>query len=173
VVFWKRLLMPVLHTAFISVGSNLGNKFENCRSGIQALTRANARLQAQSRIYKTEPVDFLDQDWFVNYVVQIKTVFDPFQLLERIKSIQHKAGRSHDKIRFGPRILDLDIIFYDAVVINSSRLVLPHPRMHKRRFVLKPLCDIDPALIHPVLKLDMQTLLDRLDDNEQRIVEYK
>ena len=161
------------HLAYISVGSNLGNKLENCRRGVQSLAGHNTKIKDQSPIYQTEPVDYRDQDWFINYVVKIETDLDPFQLLDRIQTIQREAGRIHDEIRFGPRILDLDIIFYDEVVINSSRLVIPHPRMHERRFVLKPLCDIDPTLIHPVLKLDIQSVLSSLDENEQRIRPYR
>jgi 2-amino-4-hydroxy-6-hydroxymethyldihydropteridine diphosphokinase len=130
-------------------------------------------LKAESRIYQTEPVDYTDQDWFINLVVKIETLLDPNRLLQRLQSIQRKAGRLKDSIRFGPRVLDLDIIFYDEVVINSKQLVIPHPRMHKRRFVLQPLCDIDPAITHPVLKSDVRTLLNHLDDNEQRIIEYR
>jgi 2-amino-4-hydroxy-6-hydroxymethyldihydropteridine diphosphokinase len=165
--------MVARHTAYISVGSNLGDKLENCRRGIRRLERDEVRLKAESRIYQTEPVDYLDQDWFINIVVKIETLLDPFRLLRRLQSIQRKAGRLQDSIRFGPRVLDLDIIFYDEVVIHSAQLVIPHPRMHKRRFVLQPLCDIDPAIMHPVLKTDVRTLLNRLDDNEQRIIEYR
>ena len=116
---------------------------------------------------------YTDQDWFINLVVKIETLLDPYRLLGRLQSIQRKAGRLQDSIRFGPRVLDLDIIFYDEMVINSTQLVIPHPRMHKRRFVLQPLCDINPAIMHPVLKTDVRTLLNRLDDNEQRIIEYR
>ena len=162
-----------LNFAYISVGSNLGDKLENCRRGVRSLTDHNTKIKNQSPIYQTEPVDYTDQDWFINYVVKIETDLDPFQLLDRIQAIQHAAGRIHDEIRFGPRILDLDIIFYDEVVINSSRLIIPHPRMHERRFVLKPLCDIDPTFVHPVLKQDLQSILSTLDKNEQRIRRYR
>lgn len=165
--------MSVLHTAYISVGSNLGNKLENCRQGIQSLTESNTRLTAQSHIYQTEPVDYRDQDWFINYAVKIETDLDPFQLMERIKTIQRKAGRTHDKIRFGPRILDLDIIFYEEVVIYSARLTIPHPRMHERRFVLQPLCDINSTILHPVLRVEVRSLLNNLDNKEQRIRKYR
>lgn len=165
--------MSVLHTAYISVGSNLGNKLENCRQGIQSLTESNTRLTAQSHIYQTEPVDYRDQDWFINYAVKIETDLDPFQLMERIKAIQRKAGRIHDKIRFGPRILDLDIIFYEEVVIYSARLTIPHPRMHERRFVLQPLCDINSTILHPVLRVEVRSLLNTLDNKEQRIRKYR
>ena len=162
-----------MHTAYISVGSNLGDKLENCQRGVASLTRNRCRLVTQSGIYRTDPVDYLDQDWFINYVVQIETQLDPRQLLTIIHTIQKDAGRISDKIRFGPRILDLDIILYDALTINNSDLTIPHPRMHKRRFVLQPLCDIDPTLIHLVLNLDMLSLLQALDDDEQRILHYK
>ena len=161
------------HTAYIGAGSNIGNKLLNCQKGIDDLTRTGkAVLKAQSKIYKTDPVDYTDQDWFVNFVVKIETSLDPFQLFNELKSIERNAGRVYDTIRFGPRILDLDIILYDDLVTRSSELTIPHPRMHKRRFVLRPICDIDPNIVHPVLKKDMQYLLDILDDNEQGIVEY-
>ena len=162
------------HTAYIGAGSNIGNKFLNCQNGIDALIKSGkAVLKDQSRFYKTEPVDYNDQDWFVNFVVKIETTLDPLQLLNQLKSIERDAGRLNDPIKFGPRILDLDIIFFDDLVTNSSGLNIPHPRMHKRRFVLRPLCDIDPKIVHPVLKKDVQYLLDMLNENEQRVVEYR
>ena len=162
-----------IHTAYIGAGSNMGNKLLNCKNGIAALTRPKKTvLKDWSRFYKTEPVDYKDQDWFVNSVVKIETNLDPFQLLDELRSIERDTGRVYGPIRFGPRILDLDIILYDDLVKSSSRLVIPHPRMHKRRFVLQPICDIDPKIVHPVLKKDMQYLLDVLDENEQRVIEY-
>jgi 2-amino-4-hydroxy-6-hydroxymethyldihydropteridine diphosphokinase len=162
------------HIAYISVGSNIGNKLENCKKGVDSLVRSGTvTLKARSPYYKTDPVDYLNQDWFINYVIKIETSLDPFRLLKRLKSIQKDAGRISDAVRFGPRILDLDIILYDSVLIKSESLTIPHPRMHKRRFVLKPLCDIDSGIIHPVFKKSIKFLLDLLDDKEQRIVEYK
>jgi 2-amino-4-hydroxy-6-hydroxymethyldihydropteridine diphosphokinase len=161
------------HTAYISVGSNLGYKLENCKNGIAALTRSGSCIiRDRSRFYRTEPVDFKDQDWFVNAVVKIETVYDPFDLLKETVLIQHQAGRDDDAVRFGPRILDLDILLYDDLVIDALELIIPHPRMHKRRFVLKPLCDIDTNIVHPVLKKNIQSLLDGLNGNEQRILPY-
>ncbi|OEU67212.1 MAG: 2-amino-4-hydroxy-6-hydroxymethyldihydropteridine diphosphokinase [Desulfobacterales bacterium PC51MH44] len=162
------------HTAYIGAGSNIGNKFLNCQNGIDALIKSGkAVLKDQSRFYKTEPVDYNDQDWFVNFVVKIETTLDPLQLLNKLKSIERDAGRLNDPIKFGPRILDLDIIFFDDLVTNSSGMIIPHPRMHKRRFVLRPMCDIDPKIVHPVLEKDVQYLLDMLNENEQRVVEYR
>jgi 2-amino-4-hydroxy-6-hydroxymethyldihydropteridine diphosphokinase len=161
------------HTVYISVGSNLGSKLENCQKGVEALIRSgSAVLIKQSGIYKTDPVGYKDQDWFVNYVIKIETDLDPFQLLRELKYIQRKAGRVHDPVRYGPRILDLDIILYDDFVINSAKLTIPHPRMHKRRFVLKPICDIDPQIVHPVIEKKMQYLLETLNDIEQGLEPY-
>jgi len=166
--------MPDQHIAYISVGSNMGDRLQNCRKGIEALTASgNARILAQSRIYMTEPVDYEDQDWFINTMVKLETASEPIQLLDEIEVIQRAAGRLRDPIRFGPRILDLDIILYDDRIIKCDRLVVPHPRMHKRRFVLKPICDIDPAIIHPVLKQEMRFLLKRIGEERQRVLEYK
>ena len=163
-----------VHTAYIGAGSNMGDKFLNCKNGISALTHTqNAVEKARSRFYKTEPVDYKNQDWFINVVVKVETTLDPLDLLKTLKFIERNAGRVDGSIKFGPRVLDLDIILYDDLVTNSSELIVPHPRMHKRRFVLRPICDINPTIVHPVLKKEMQALLDALDENEQRIVEYR
>ncbi|MFC1811366.1 2-amino-4-hydroxy-6-hydroxymethyldihydropteridine diphosphokinase [Thermodesulfobacteriota bacterium] len=163
-----------IHTAYIAVGSNIGERRLNCQNGIAALTVSGKTfLKAQSEFYLTEPVDYTDQEWFVNSVVRIDTILDPYQLLDELKSIELNAGRTVDAVKFGPRVLDLDILFYDEWVSNSLKLIVPHPRMHKRRFVLKPICDIDPTLVHPVLKKDMRSLLDSLDDSGQKIIPYR
>ena len=162
------------HTAYISLGSNLGDKLENCHRAIKELSRIGGTSVADcSHFYKTDPVDYTDQDWFVNAVVKIETHLDPLPLLAELKSIQRRAGRTHDPIRFGPRIIDLDIIFYDDAVIQSPDLVVPHPRMHKRAFVLVPICDINSKIIHPVFKKDVRCLLDTLNDKAQGIEIYK
>jgi 2-amino-4-hydroxy-6-hydroxymethyldihydropteridine diphosphokinase len=166
--------MVDLHIAYISAGSNMGDRLQNCRKGIEALSEiGNCRILAQSRVYATEPVDYKDQDWFINLMVKLETAHDPYQLLDHIEYIQQAAGRKQDPIRFGPRILDLDIILYDNRIIESERLIVPHPRMHKRRFVLKPICDIDPAVIHPVLKKEVKILLEELGAEDQKVIEYK
>ena len=106
-------------------------------------------------------------------MVRIDTILDHYQLLDELKSIELNAGRTVDAVKFGPRILDLDILFYDEWVLDSPKLIVPHPRMDKRRFVLKPICDIDPTLVHPVLKKDMRSLLDSLDDIGQKTIPYR
>jgi len=157
--------------AYISVGSNLGRKLENCRQGIIALTSCkDAALVARSPFYRTEPVDYTDQDWFINAVFSIKTSFSPEALLKKLQVIQRRAGRGESPVRFGPRILDLDILLFSDLIISTPHLIVPHPRMHKRRFVLQPLCDINPYLIHPLINQKMGELLARLDDSDQRVV---
>ena len=164
--------MIAWHTVYISVGANLGDKLDNCRKGVRALTQfRDIVLQSQSRIYQTAPVDYTEQDWFVNFVIKITTTLDPHALLKRIQQVQVQAGRAKDTVRFGPRLLDLDILLFDDLVLASPNLTIPHPRMHKRRFVLVPMCDIDPELLHPQLQQTMQSLLDGLDDPSQLIRE--
>jgi len=161
------------HTVYISVGSNMGDKLANCKSGIRSLTSSGGNLlEKVSGFYRTEPVDFRDQDWFVNAAVRIATSLGPMALLKELQSIQLSAGRKKSRVRFGPRILDLDIIFFDDCIINTPDLIVPHPRMHKRRFVLQPICDIDSGIIHPLLKRNMRDLLDSLDDNGQGVLAY-
>ncbi len=159
------------HTAFISVGSNLGNKLDNCLKGIAALTESGqSAMLGASRFYRTSPVDYKEQDWFVNAAVKVGTLLDPLELLDELIAIQRRTGRRADAIRFGPRVLDLDILLYEDRVIRTPRLEIPHPRMHKRAFVLQPICDIDPTIIHPVLAQTVADLLGGLDDDDQQIV---
>ena len=158
------------HTVFISVGANLGAKMANCRYGIACLQDLSDVADCVTPpFYRTSPVDYVDQDWFVNAALRLTTTLAPLELLDHIAVIQKQAGRKADKVRFGPRILDLDILFYDAHVIKTPRLEIPHPRMHKRRFVLQPICDIDPTFRHPVLRQPVKALLAQLGDDQQEI----
>jgi 2-amino-4-hydroxy-6-hydroxymethyldihydropteridine diphosphokinase len=159
------------HTVFISVGSNLGGKLENCLKGIAALTESGkSKLLETSRFFRTSPVDYAHQDWFVNAAVKIATALEPLDLLDELVAIQQRMGRKSDAIRFGPRVLDLDILIFEDRVIRTPRLEIPHPRMHKRAFVLQPICDIDPSIIHPVLGQTVVDLLGRLNADDQRVI---
>jgi 2-amino-4-hydroxy-6-hydroxymethyldihydropteridine diphosphokinase len=161
------------HEVLISIGSNIGDKRLNCQNGLLALEASEmSKIKDVSKFYRTAPVDYIEQDWFINAAVKIVTCLDPFQLLKELQSIQERAGRKKDTVRFGPRILDLDIIFYDDLILKADELHIPHPRMHKRRFVLKPICDIAPTFIHPEIKKDMEYLLHKLDDDKQGVVLY-
>ncbi len=162
------------HFAFISIGSNMGDKLYNCRRAVESLNLIeNLSVDSVSKYYKTEPVDYLDQDWFVNLAVKIKTCLEPYNLLKELNYIEKLLGSRKKEVRFGPRILDLDIIFYDDIIINTKELKIPHPRMHERRFVLKPLCDIEPDFIHPVIKMRLENILFGLDENCQKVLEIR
>lgn len=166
--------MASLHIAYISVGSNLGDKLANCRRGVEALASGGEiRITGQSRTYTTEPVDFTEQDWFINCVIRVETGLGPYELLDRLQAIQREAGRSAETVRFGPRVLDLDLLLYDRLILDDARLSLPHPRMHRRRFVLKPLCDIDSEVVHPVLGKAVKDLLAELEEDGQQVMELR
>lgn len=156
------------HFAYLSIGSNLGEPLRNCCTGIKLLCEdGQVELLAQSPFYETQPVDYLDQNWFVNAALHVRTRLSPQALLKKTQQVQKRLGRKTDAVRFGPRILDLDIIFYDDLCIESPRLVIPHPRMHKRRFVLQPIYDIDPTVMHPGLGKNVQELLNQLVTDDQ------
>lgn len=158
------------HTAYLSIGSNIDDRYANCCRGIQHLCSDGlVRLVAQSPFYETEPVDYTQQAWFLNAAIKIRTDLAPLELMHKAQAVQKQMGRKHGGIRFGPRILDLDIIFYDDLVMASFELTIPHKRMHKRRFVLQPICDIDPNIVHPVLRQSVNRLLDQLEDEGQGI----
>lgn len=162
--------MPVV---YLSVGSNLGDRYENCLHGISHLVRlTKSLLLAQSPFYETEPVGYKDQGWFINAAVKIETLLTPSGLFNCIKRVEAESGRDFYQVRFGPRTLDMDILLYDNLILNTDELVIPHAGMHERRFVLQPLCDIAPEVMHPVLKKSVIRLLKELDDHEQKIVLY-
>lgn len=161
------------HIAYISIGSNVGDALGNCRQALERLAADGAvRVAARSRVYRTEPVDYTAQEWFINLVVRVETGLSPAGLLERLQAIEGQLGRSRPAVRFGPRVIDLDILLYDALVQEGPALSLPHPRMHRRRFVLQPLCDIDPDLIHPALGQTVRALLADLGAGGQEVLEY-
>jgi 2-amino-4-hydroxy-6-hydroxymethyldihydropteridine diphosphokinase len=152
------------HCALIGIGSNMGDKLANCENAIAGINDGESTtVTRRSFFYKTEPMYVTDQDWFVNAAIEVMTVLEPEALLDVLESVQKRAGRNLGGIRFGPRPLDLDILFYDNWVIQTKRLAIPHPRLHERRFVLQPLCDICPDWVHPVFKKDMKSLLDALE----------
>lgn len=147
--------------AYIGTGSNIGDGLANSRAGIVTLGGyPSVTVEECSHFYRTAPMEYADQPWFVNGVFRIRTDMSAFALLEALKAVEVDAGRDLSGIRFGPRVLDFDIIFFNNQVIDTKELVIPHPRMHRREFVLRPLCDLSPDLIHPVLKKNIRRLLE-------------
>ncbi|MBS3754631.1 MAG: 2-amino-4-hydroxy-6-hydroxymethyldihydropteridine diphosphokinase [Desulfobacterales bacterium] len=148
------------YTAYIAVGANLGDRIAGCREGILRLAESgDIEIVHHSPYYYTEPVDYADQPWFVNAVCRVHTCLDPRSLLGRLKTVEATTGRSFGGVRFGPRVLDLDLIFYDQAVIQTRDLVVPHPRMHQRAFVLRPLHDIAADFVHPVFRTRISEML--------------
>jgi 2-amino-4-hydroxy-6-hydroxymethyldihydropteridine diphosphokinase len=165
------LIQPIMtHSVYLSIGSNIGDLLDNCCRAIEALqSDPDIRVVERSAFYRSAPVDFTDQEWFLNAALKLQTTLPPALLLQRMQAVQHRLGRKSDTVRFGPRIIDLDIIFYADLVLETAELILPHPRMHKRRFVLQPICDIDPSIVHPLLGVSVQKLLNQLVINDQEI----
>jgi len=141
---------------FIGIGSNIGNKEENIRKAI-GLIKEKCKILRISSLYETEPIGFKKQDWFLNCAIEIETEFEPLELLNFLQSIEKKMGRVKT-IKNGPRIIDLDILFYDNKIINEKGLAVPHPRLHERLFVLEPLKEICSDFVHPVLKKSISEL---------------
>jgi 2-amino-4-hydroxy-6-hydroxymethyldihydropteridine diphosphokinase len=153
--------------AYIGIGSNLGDAMDNCRRAVQAISLDTSnQLLRCSPFYRTEPMGKMDQPWFVNGVVAVETLLTPRDLLKFMHSIEKKMGRERRE-RWEPRIIDLDILFYDKKIVNEVDLQIPHPRLHERRFVLVPLRDIAPDLIHPVLAKTVSKILSELSETER------
>jgi len=156
---------------YLSLGSNVGNRDANLRSAIAALGGDGVRVTRVSSIYETQPVDFVEQAWFLNCVVEGETQLQPLDLLQAIRGIESRM-RSKKEFPKGPRLIDLDILLYGNETIDTPELQVPHPRMTQRRFVLAPLSEIAPQLHHPAWSGNaVQMLAAALDQSEVRIFE--
>lgn len=147
--------------AYIALGSNLGNRLAHLRMAVRAL-KDLGDVEAVSPVYETEPVGYADQPRFLNAVARLRTELPPHELLARLLEIERQAGRVRT-FPNAPRTLDLDLILYDDMVIKTPELTLPHPRLHERAFVMRPLVDIAPDVVHPLLGLTSRELLTRLE----------
>jgi len=148
---------------FLSLGSNVGDREANLRDATTRLEALGSIVRA-SAFYETEPVDFLDQPWFLNCVVQLETGLSAETLLQRLLEIERAMGRERLQPK-GPRLIDLDILLYGDEVISQPGLTIPHPAMQERRFVLAPLVEIAPDIVHPVLHETAKELLVALPKN--------
>lgn len=156
-------LLPAMQTAYLSLGSNLGDRLANLEAGLAGLEKAGMRCGRSSSLYQTEPVGFLDQPWFVNIAVSVATCLPPGEMLRRCLEIERARGRTRSR-RNGPRTLDIDILLVGSLVMEEPGLIIPHPRMAQRRFVLEPLAEIAPEVYHPVLRKTIRSLLDSCPD---------
>ncbi len=159
----------------MSIGSNMGNKKKNLDDAINLLgSHEKIEIVSISSFYKTEPQNFKEQGWFLNAALKIKTDMGPEDLLTVFKQLEKTLDKDGKAFRFGPRIIDLDIIYYDNLVIKTEILEIPHPRMHERCFVLVPLCDIAPKEIHPVFNLRSDELLKKIEQQEaQKVILFE
>jgi 2-amino-4-hydroxy-6-hydroxymethyldihydropteridine diphosphokinase len=151
---------------YLSLGSNVGEREVNLRVAIAALDGAGVRITRASAFYETEPVDYLEQAWFLNCVVEGETEVTALELLRALREIEAGMG-SKKVVAKGPRLIDMDILLYGQEMIDTPELQVPHPRMHLRRFVLVPLAEIAPEVIHPALKMTAGQMLKRTEDQSQ------
>ena len=160
------LTVDSMHLAYIGFGSNIGDRLVHIQNAIHGLSKTEGiTLQKVSSVYKTDPVGYEAQAYFLNGVAAIQTELPPLSLLHTLKDIETAVGRQH-RIRWGPREIDLDILIYGDMCLQTEKLVIPHPEMHLRRFVLVPLVEIAPNLMHPVFQETVQTRLDSLEDDK-------
>ncbi len=153
--------------AYIGIGSNVGDVFENCLQGVMAITGdERATNVALSSLYRTSPVSPVVQADFLNCALKIVWRGAPLELLSFLREVEAALGRSRT-VRFGPRTLDLDILFFDDLVLDAPGLTIPHPRLHERKFALVPCLEIDPNLVHPRFKRPLAEYLDRLGDEQE------
>jgi 2-amino-4-hydroxy-6-hydroxymethyldihydropteridine diphosphokinase len=148
-------------TVYLSLGTNLGERQANLKAAEEAL-HPEVEIIARSPIYETPPWGYTDQPAFLNQVLVGCTELPPMELIRHLKEVEERLGRV-PSFRYGPRLIDMDILFFDDLVLDSPDLAIPHPRLHERAFVLAPLADLAPDLRHPVLNKSVRELLQALD----------
>ena len=150
--------------AFIGVGSNLGEPTDACLEAVKRVAELpKTRFLRRASLYRTEPVGPQDQAWFINTIIEVRTDLESCELLTALQGIEKVMGRSEGR-RWGPRVIDLDILLYGSQVLSEEGVTIPHPEFHRRAFVLVPLAEIAPYVIHPAFGVSVQGLLDRLEE---------
>ena len=156
-----------MNIVFLGIGTNSGNREENLKNAVDGIKERIGSVIKSSSVYETEPWGFMTDDQFLNMVVEVETELSPLSLLPEINNTETLLGRIRDKKQYVSRIIDIDILFYEDLIIDECSLKIPHPLMHKRRFVLVPLCEIAPEMIHPVLKMSCTSLLESCKDESK------
>jgi 2-amino-4-hydroxy-6-hydroxymethyldihydropteridine diphosphokinase len=155
-----------LPSAFIGIGSNLGDRAANCLRALDILQREGIRVAARSSFCETKPWGFTDQPDFINMAARVETSLPPEELLRVLLQTEKEMGRVRAG-KWGPRIIDLDLLLYEDIVVDTAELDLPHPLMHEREFVLRPLAEIAPDALHPVFGKTVKELLDELSGEKR------
>ncbi len=148
---------------YLGLGSNVGDREKNMRAALDELSRRGVHILRTSKIYETEPVGFTDQEWFLNMVVEGETELQPEVLVKLLQEAEKQVGRTAT-FTWGPRMIDIDVLFYAAETLETENLTIPHKHLHERRFVLEPLFDLVPDLIHPGLGKTIRQLLKECPD---------
>ena len=146
-------------TVYLGLGSNIGDRQEHLRRALEELQAPELRIVRLSPLYETEPVEYTQQPWFMNQVAEAETELFPMQLLGRVGRVERAMGRVRG-IPKGPRVIDIDILFFGRAVVRTTKLEIPHPRIADRRFVLAPLADLAPDLRHPVTRKTVREMLE-------------
>ncbi len=151
--------------AYIGIGSNLGDRINQCRQAMRAIAAIlGVKAMLVSSLYEAAPVPPASGGWFVNGVVSVETTLPPEKLLRELQRIEQEMGRTPARALGEDRTIDLDLLLVGSQVLERPEFVLPHPRLHQRRFVIVPLCELAPDLLHPVLGITIRALLERLED---------
>lgn len=158
--------------AFIGIGTNLGNREANIEDALTRIEESLGEVLVASSVYESEPWGFDSKDKFLNMVVYIRTDLTPSGLLGRILMIEAQMGRIREDEGYKSRTIDIDILLYEDEILNEPTLEIPHPRMHERKFVLVPLCEIAPDIVHPVIKKVFRELLEKCGDAGE-VVKFK
>jgi dihydroneopterin aldolase/2-amino-4-hydroxy-6-hydroxymethyldihydropteridine diphosphokinase len=159
----------VWHKAFLGMGSNLGNKLENLNTAINKINKSTyTKITKISENYETKPVGNTEQDNFINCAVEVRTLLTPRELIRFLLEVEDELKRKR-VIKWGPRTIDLDVLLYDNIITSFEEIIIPHPRMHERLFVLKPLKDIAPYFLHPILNKRIIEIEEQLS-KEQEII---
>lgn len=155
------------HTGYIGMGANIGDKQENLKLAIDLINQSRfTRVTRISEFYETKPVGYVEQDNFMNCAVEVKTLLSPSELVRFLLNIEKELKRER-VVRWGPRTIDLDVLLYDDIITSLEEIIIPHPRMHERMFVLKPLSDIAPYVLHPILNRRIFELTEELSKVQQ------
>lgn len=159
--------------AYLSLGSNLGNREEYIKNAITEIDRQIGKITKVSSLYETEPWGFNSENKFINVAVEVETELSITNLLEIVHKIEYEAGRVRDVNATGyvDRVIDIDILLFDNIIYDNPQITLPHPKMHLREFVIEPLVEIAPNVIHPILNISIKDISNRLIKQKTKIDE--